>query len=183
MELVVGMALVVLMGVLAVPVGTASIDAGRARQAAGFIAARFHLARHRALFRSRTTGVVFDQVGDGWTFRICEDGNGDGLRRAEIDAGVDRCVEGPYDLTVLFPGIRTAVDSRLPGPDNDAGSTDPVKFGYSDIASFAPEGTGTAGTIFIRSRQGRQLAVRVSNITGRTRVLRFDTGTRTWIAA
>jgi hypothetical protein len=168
---------------MSVPVTAASIDAGRARQAAGFIAARFHLARHRALFRSQTTGVVFDKEGEGWTFRICEDGNGDGLRRTEIAAGVDRCVEGPYDLAVLFPGVRPAVDPRLPGPDGDAGSTDAVKFGASDIASFAPEGTGTAGTIFLRSSRGRQLAVRVSNITGRTRVLRFDTGTRTWIAA
>jgi type II secretory pathway pseudopilin PulG len=183
MELVVALAIVSLAAGIAVPITADSVDAGRARQAAGFVAARFHLARQRALFTARVTGLVFERAGDRWTFRVCEDGNGDGLRRAEIQTGEDACVEGPYDLTDMFPGVRAAIDPALPGPDDGVGAWDAVKFGMSDIASFSPEGGGTAGTLFLRSPKGRQFAIRVSNVTGRTRVLRYDMGTRAWIAA
>src|SRR5262245_36466426 len=120
-------------------------------------------------------------IGEGWTFRVCSDGNGNGLRRAELADGRDSCAEGPYDLTQMFPGARISVDPALPGPDGGPGSPDPVRFGVSNMASFAPEGSGTAGTLFIRSAGGRQYAIRVSNITGRTRILRYDTGSRGWI--
>jgi type II secretory pathway pseudopilin PulG len=180
-ELVIVLALISIVSSMALPATADSRDAARARAAAGFIAARCHLARQRAVAASHAVALVFDRTGADWTFRVCEDGNGNGLRRAEIPA-VDHCVDGPYDLAAMFPHVAIAVDASLPGPEGDPGSADPVRFGASDIATFAPAGTGTAGSLFLRSAHGRQFAVRISNVTGRTRLLRYDTGTRQWIA-
>ena len=182
-ELVITLAIVSLTSGVAVPLVASTVDAGRARQGAGFIAARFQQARQRAIFTSRAVGVVFDRTGDRWTFRVCDDGNGNGIRRADIQAGTDRCVNPSTDVARAFPGVDVSVDPTLPGLDGEPASADAVRFGRSDIASFSPEGTGTAGTVFLRSSRGRQYAIRLSNVTGRTRVLRFDPGTRTWIAA
>jgi hypothetical protein len=124
-------------------------------------------------------GLVFDQLAGRWAFRVCSDGNGDGVRRADLAAGRDRCAEGPYDLSQLFPGVGVSVDPELPGPDGDAGTSDPVRFGQSNIASFSASGTCTAGTLYMRSADGRQYAVRISS-TGRTRTLRYDAQRRKW---
>jgi len=182
LELVVLLAVIGTLTGLAVPVTAHAIDAGRARHAAGFAAARLRMARHQAVSRTTTVALIFDNPAGKWTFRVCVDGNGNGLRRAEIAAGVDTCTEGPYDLERMFPGVEVAVDSRLPGPDGTASTADPVKFGSSDVASFAPEGTATAGTLFLRSKHGVQYAVRVAGVTGRTRLLRYDPGARAWLA-
>ena len=78
-------------------------------------------------------------------------------------------------------GVSIAVDPTLSGPEGSAPSPNPVRFGSSQIASFSPAGSCTAGTLFIRSQKGIQYAVRVGNVSGRTRILRYDTGTRRWI--
>ena len=180
-ELVLVMTLLVLVAAMAVPSTAQAIDAGRARLAAGFVASRLRLARQDAIFKSRQIGAVFDWVGNRWLFSICADGNRNGIRRAEILAGVDACIEGPHDLQQRFQHIQIAVNPLLAGPEGSLASPDPVRFGPSDIASFSPAGSCTPGTLFIRSREGTQYAVRVGGATGRTRILRFETGTQKWI--
>ncbi len=179
-ELLVTLTLLTTMAGVSVPLVANAIDEGRARHAAGFVASRFRLARQQAVTISAAVGVVFERVGDAWTFRVCEDGNSNGIRRSEIDAGVDRCPEGPYLPDTMFPGVRVAVDEALPGPDGEAGSADPVRFGASDIASFSPLGSCTAGSLYLRSARDTQYLVRVAGVTGRTRILRYDTGSATW---
>jgi type II secretory pathway pseudopilin PulG len=179
-ELLIGLAIVSVLVTLSVPAMAYSIDSTRARDAAGFLAARLRLARQHAAFRTASAGLVFDVVDGRWQIRACQDGNGNGLRRVEMAAGVDLCPDGPFDLGRMFPGTAIAVDANLPGPDGEPGSTDPVRFGTSDIASFSPEGSATAGSVYVRSARGLQYAVRVGNVTGRTRVLRYDTGSKIW---
>jgi hypothetical protein len=55
-----------------------------------------------------------------------------------------------------------------------------VQLGAGDILSFTAAGTATSGTVFVRGRDGSQLAVRVLGATGRTRVLRYDTHLAAW---
>jgi Tfp pilus assembly protein FimT len=180
-ELVLALAVAATMLALAVPVTASSLDAARAGNAAAFMAVRFRSAHQHAIASSRTTALVFEQVASRWVFRTCEDGNGNGIRRSDITAGRDVCIDGPHDLGQLFPGVAIAVDASLPGPDDEPGAADAVRFGRSDIASFTAIGTATAGTMFVRSTGGRQWAVRVSNVTGRTRLLRYDPGRRLWV--
>jgi hypothetical protein len=179
-EVLIALTLIFVVAVFAVPTTAASIDAGRVGHAAGVMAARFRLARHEAVSQSRSIGLVFDQLNGRWTFRVCADGNGNGIRRAEIVVGSDPCVEGPIDLEAMFPGIRIDVDQALRGPGGEPGSPDPVRFGASDLASFSPLGSCTAGTLFLRSPLGAQYAVRIGGATGRARVLRYDRAGGVW---
>lgn len=181
-ELVIVMALLAVLVGVATPVTAQAIDAGRARQAAGFIAARFRMARQLAVVRTAAIGLVFDFVNGRWTFRVCQDGNKNGIRRVDV-GGVDACAEGPYDIEAMFPGVSIAVDGSLPGPEGDPSSSDPVRFGRSNIASFSYSGSCTAGTLYLRSVRQQQYAVRVGNVSGRTRLLKFDPGTRKWLPA
>ena len=180
----VGVVLVLVMSVtlasLALPATSAALDEGKIRQAATFVATRLRDAKQQALGRTASTGLVFDLIGARWTFRVCVDGNGNGIRRSELKSGKDVCVEGPLDLAVLFPGVTVSIDSTIRGPDDDPPASDPVKFGSSDIASFSPFGSCTAGSLYLRSARGMQYAVRVAGGTGRTRILRYDAFSRTW---
>ena len=181
-EVAIVMALLALLAGLATPTAAQAIDAGRARQAAGFIAARFRMARQLAVVRTAAIGLVFDLVGGRWTFRVCQDGNKNGIRRADV-GGVDACAEGPYDIETMFPGVSIAIDGSLPGPEGEPPSSDPVRFGRSNIASFSYSGSCTAGTLYLQSARRQHYAVRVGNVSGRTRLLKFDPGTRKWLPA
>lgn len=179
-ELLVVLALAAVCSAVALPVTAASIDAGRAWDAASFVSSRLHLARQQAVLRTASVGLVFDNVAGRWTMRICTDGNRNGLRRVDIADGTDRCPEGPFEIDALFPGAHLAVDGALRGPDGEPGSTDAVRFGRGDIASFSPGGSCTSGSLFVRSTKGVQYAVRVAGVTGRTRILRYDPGASVW---
>jgi type II secretory pathway pseudopilin PulG len=182
-ELLVAVVLVVVLTAMSVPITRSAVDAGRVRHAAGFVASRFRLARHQAIFGGRSVGVVFDVVAGQWTLRVCHDGNGNGIRRAEIvPGGSDPCVDGPHGMSDMFPTVRVAVDPTLSGPAGEPGSADPVRFGRSDLISFSPDGSCTAGSLYLRSPDGVQYAVRVAGINGRLRVLRYDPASGTWVA-
>jgi len=180
-ELLIVLTLVLIVAAFAVPTTAATVDAGRVNHAAGTMATRFRLARQEAIAQSRSVALVFDQLNGRWTFQVCVDGNGNGIRRSEIASGTDACIEGPVDLQAMFPGIRIDVDPTLRGPAGEPGSPDPVRFGASDIASFSPLGSCTAGTLFLRSPLGAQYAVRIGGATSRVRVLRYDEVSRAWL--
>jgi Tfp pilus assembly protein FimT len=179
-DLTMGLALLSTIASLAVPHASAAVDANRARQAAEYAASQFRLARQQAVARSSSTGLVFDFLNGRWTYRVCTDGNANGVRRTDIGSGRDACPGATVDLEAMFPGIQVAVDSTLRGPDGDAPSPDPVRFGSSDLASFSPAGTCTAGSLFLRSAKGAQFVVRMSGVTGRLRIMRYDEGARAW---
>ena len=182
-EVTLALALTATVAAMSAPLLASSVDAGRARQAAQFLAAECRRARMEAVARSATSALVFAQAAGRWCVRRCVDGNGNGVRRADILAGRDECAAAAVDVGELFAGVALAIDPALPDPDNGAGSADAVRFGSSDIASFTPNGTATAGTVYVRSAGGAQYAVRVAGVTGRTRVLRFDPGRHEWLEA
>lgn len=168
------------MAAIAAPLTATAADAGRIRQAAAFVSSRFRLARVEAVNRSAHVGVVFDFVNGRWRLRICRDATGNGLRRAEIASGLDPCFDGPHEFAAMFPGVDIAVDAGLVGPAGEPGSSDPVRFGTPDIASFAPTGGCTAGSLFLRSARGQQYAIRMAGANARLRVFRFDSGAGVW---
>jgi hypothetical protein len=180
-ELVVAMAICFATTGLSVPLVANAVDAARARHAAGVVASRFRLARQQAIARSAFVAIVFDDAPSGWQMSVCVDGNGNGVRRAEIDAGTDSCPEGPQGLEALTSGVRVARDASIRGPDGDPPSADPVRFGRTDLLSFSPLGSCTGGSLFLRSRDGRQYAVRVAGATARIRILKYDERTAAWL--
>jgi hypothetical protein len=165
---------------LSVPAAASVAEAARCRQDAATVAARFRLARQRAVTASAAVALVFDRQGGRWAMTLCVDGNGNGVRRAEL-GGADVCPDPPLELDVTLGALRVGVDPAIPDPAGQAGSADPVRFGPSDVAAFTPAGTATPGTLYLRALDGTQFAIRVAGATGRTRVLLFDRRQGAWV--
>jgi hypothetical protein len=153
------MALFVVLAGMAVPPVLAGLDRSRTRAAARYLASRMTLARAQAVARSTTVALRF--LDDRQSFGVVIDGNRNGVRTPEIEAGTDPAIDPPVRLSALFPGVEVVV----------------FGFGPSGLVSFTPVGTATPGTITLRGRDGSQMAVRVAGATGRTRVLRYNSVT------
>jgi prepilin-type N-terminal cleavage/methylation domain-containing protein len=173
-ELLVALAIAGLLVALSVPATASAIDASRIRHAAAFVSARFRLARQQAVSLGANVGVVFDQGSAGWLVRVCRDGTRNGLRRADVQSGADPCFEGPFAIGQLFPGVEIGVDPALRGPIGEPGRADQVRLGAADLASFSPLGSCTAGSVFLRSAVGAQFVIRVGGVSGRIRVLWYE---------
>ena len=167
-------ALIAVLAGIAVPQSLVTIDRSRTWAAARYLAARMAMARSHAVMRSAHVALHFDEDESGVSFRMFVDGNHNGVRTRDIASRVDRPLEPPARLSELFPGVAIAVSEGVePG--------DAVRFGSSNLLSFTPLGTASSGTVYVRGRDGLQLAIRVLGATGRTRILRFAPRTRTWV--
>lgn len=154
-------------------------DAKRTADAASFIAGQFRLARQRAIMTGRHVGVVFEDVAGEMGWRVCDDGDRDGVSRDDISAGVDRCDAPAQPLAHRFSRVRVGYLPGVPSPDGEFGVS-PLRFGTTRMAVFTPTGTASSGTVAVCGEGRGQFAVRVSGVTGRTRVLRFDPGQGLW---
>lgn len=151
-------------------------DHSRGYAAARYFASRLGLARVQAVSRGAAIGLRFDQDPRGITFSVFQDGNGNGIRSADIQAGIDSQIEQAVALSDHFPGAGIGLTPNSP-------VSDPVQIGPTNILTFTPVGTATSGTVYISDRAGTQWAVRVLGATGRTRVLRYDPSTQGWLVA
>ncbi len=183
LELLFCLALIGTITAVATPALLAGVDSSRAHGAARYVASQFQLARTTAAMRSAHVGVRFELVGNTYQYAMYADGNGDGVRNADVRSGVDRCIREPEQLRAQFPGVDFAVLPDLPPVDSSSTppGSDPIKFGTSNIASFSPIGSASSGTVYLLGRNGTQYAVRVLGETGRVRVLKFDARARRWI--
>jgi Tfp pilus assembly protein FimT len=159
---------------------THGLDDKRTRDAAAFLAGQFRLVRQRAVLTGQHHAVVFDDVGGDVGWRVCRDQDRDGVSRADITAGIDRCDGPARPLSAQFTRVRIGYVPGVPGLDGETAGA-PLRFGTSRMAVFTSEGTATAGSVVVRGERVAQSAVRVVGATGRTRVLRFDTGQRAWV--
>jgi type II secretory pathway pseudopilin PulG len=183
-ELVFVVSLGITIAAAALPQLTTGLDELRTAGAAQYVSARFHRARTEAVLRSSSVAVVFASDAAGYTFAVYVDGNGNGVLARDISRGVDRRL-GPIErLSEQFPGVEFGAIAGL--PPIDAGGTppgtDPIRLGTANSASFAPVGSATAGTVYVRGAGGAQYAVRIYGDTGRTRRLKFDRAAWQWRA-
>jgi Tfp pilus assembly protein FimT len=184
LELILVAALSVVMGGFAVPLTINELDDARAAGAARHLASRLLLARQQAAQRSVRIALRFERVGDDYVYATYQDGNNNGVLTRDIRNGIDTVVTAPERVGHQFPGIRFGVLSDVIGIDTSetlSESGDPVQIGAADMVSFSPDGSGSSGTVYLRSRR-RQTAVRVLGTTGRVRTLAFDFVGRAWRA-
>ena len=182
LELIFAMAASITVGALAVASSSAAIDEMRAALAARYIAGRIAAIRIDAVRRGASVALRFEPVADDYTFTPYEDGNGNGVRTAEIRDGIDRAVGGAERLGGKFPGVRFELAEGIPDVDGGTGTgRDGVRIGSARILTMGEDGTATSGTLYIRGRRG-QYAVRVLGVTGRTRMLQYLPGNRTWLS-
>jgi len=172
-----------LVGVLAgvaVPITTSAIDELRAAAAARYVAARLAATRLDAVRRSSTVALRFDPNGSDYTFRPFLDGNGNGLRAADILSGADRPLGRAERLSDQFAGTAFGLLPATPDLDGALGNADGVRIGATSLLSISPNGSCTSGTLYVHGRRS-QYAIRVLGATGRVRLFRYDRGAGRWI--
>ncbi len=180
---------VIATGIVVVVIGISAplVTTGRHEQqvidAARYLGGRIMLARAGAARRGAAVGIRFTTDTNGVGFRSYVDSNGNGVRTADITRGVDPPIDDTTRLGDHFSGVRFELSPAAPviGRTRPAGSgADPIRLGASDILSVTPLGTATSGTLYLRSREGHQVAVRILGATARVRILQFDFHARRW---
>jgi hypothetical protein len=160
---------------IAIPDLLASRERARTTAAARYLVQQCYAARTRAIGRSTVVALRFEERQGEYHLQMFADENRNGVRSADIAAGLDRPLGPAESLSMNFPNVRIAL-----APELGLGS-DPVKAGAGNLLSFTPVGTATPGSIFVVGRDGTQFVVRVLGATARTRLQRFDRERRTWV--
>ena len=181
-ELMLAVALTTVLVGIAVPITGNAIDELRTGAAARYMAGRIATGRMDAINRSRAVALRFQASTPDYQFAPYVDGNDNGVRSADIRAGVDPPVGTARQLADDFTGVHFGLEIGVPDVDGVRNaSTDGVRIGTARILSIGPDGTATSGTLYLQGRRA-QYAVRVLGATGRTRVLKYEAGVRTWIS-
>ncbi len=159
----------------------------RVQLAAGEMTGVMHRARIFSAQRNAKVAVKFHVQSNGVvTHALYRDGDGDGVRNADIDTGVDPEVRPPRRLAHLGRRIRFGFPPGNPprNPGNPRQRLDrlddPIRFNRSDLASFNPRGTATPGTIYLTDGRRHLAAVRVNNRSGKISVLYYDPDAEIW---
>lgn len=136
-----------------------------------------------ALRRGRA--IKFLRAADGgWSYAVYTDGDGDGVLNEDIRKGVDPLVQGP-DVLVPPRALATIGIPSSGVPDPDGGprirpEASPVQFNQSALCSFSADGSGTPGSIYLRTVAGDAAVVRCSGEEGQIRSLLFFRFLRVW---
>ncbi len=155
--------------------------------AAGEVTAVLHRARIFSVQHNVKVAVKFQMQPDSVvTHALYRDGDGDGVRNADIVAGIDPEVRPPRRLAHLGRRIRFGFPAG--DPPRDPGNPrsrldrldDPIRFNRSDLASFNPRGTATPGTVYLTDGRRHLAAVRVNNRSGKIATLVYDPDAETW---
>ena len=168
---------------ISVPLVTTGRHERHVMNAARHVVGRIVLARAGAARRGAVIGIRFTDTGEGVAFRSYVDGNGNGIRAVDIGRGIDTPIEAETSLGDRFAGVRFELSPAAPaiGSSSPAGAgADPVDLGGNDILGLTPLGTATSGTLYLRSREGHQAAVRILGATARVQVFQFDFETGRW---
>jgi len=144
----------------------------------------FYLARSYAITKNRNVGLKFRRNGERWEWALYADGNGNGVRTAEIASGVDRFlgVTYPWTRNDVMPGIMTG--TRVPDPGSPGHyldrPEDPIRFNVSDICSFSAMGESTPGSVYLWNGHDGMAVLRVYGETAKLRSLYYRRGDREW---
>jgi type II secretory pathway pseudopilin PulG len=156
----------------AIPRAQSMVHESRLRGAAFYLRGLLRQVRVTAAAKACYMGVVFDEAQGDPVFSIHVDGNGNGIRRADVESGADPRLRQPYRLSETFPGVRYG---SLPN-----GASAPflrgLQIGRSHIVSFSPLGSSTTGTLYLSNDYGLVYAVVIFGSTGRVRVARYRGG-------
>jgi len=164
--------------------GRVVADAHTAAAAREF-AVLFQALRWTSVSENRNVGLFFEPSGSSWQWWKVRDGNGNGLRSAEVRDGTDVKTSGPYRLENSHRGTRLGFPAgwsfpAIPPQRGVLNVNDPIRFGRSDLISFSPRGRSSSGTLFITDGRHRLYGVRLYGATTRTRVWRWDDRQAQW---
>jgi hypothetical protein len=149
------------------------------RKLAGFLFS----SRAQAVLRKQSLALVFEREGEGWRCFMAEDGDGDGVRRDDLDRGRDPIVgevlqlrQGAARLGILA--------GRIPDPSGHGylagNAADPVRAGAGDIITFTAHGTATPCSLYMTDGTSEMRVIRVYGGTSKIHLLRWKTGWTEW---
>ena len=179
-ELLLAVSTIATLAGIAVPIAAGTVDDLRAAGAARHMAARIATNRLDAVRRATTVALRFERQGADYAFTTFVDGNGNGVRAADITQNIDRPVAAADRLRNHFPGVTFGLMPGVPDLDGSVASTEGVRIGSTPFLSTAPNGSCTSGTLYIHGKR-RQYAIRILGATGRVRLFAFENGARRWI--
>jgi len=172
-EMLMVLAILVVFGTLSVPHIRAYSSEAHLLGAGQVFRGEFRKARSMAAMRGVYTAIRFESQPDGWHISIYADGNRNGVRSAEIAAGIDRRVAGPRQLTTGSGDVRVGINPGTPRMPPEGGmldASDPIQFGASNMVSFSPLGGATPGTLYLAGPYA-QAGVRVNPASARVRLM------------
>lgn len=176
-EVLLAASIVLVTAGITVPAVLETDRAMKLRSAAAFITGHLQRVRLDALNRSAAIGIRFRAQGNDWRLASFLDGNGNGVRHAEIASGVDTSLDQEASFAAHCPSVRIALLAAVPDVNGSLGGS-AVRFG-SEIATFDRDGSASSGSVYLTDGRS-QLAVTVTGATGRVRVRRWDARRRIW---
>jgi len=185
LELVAALALGAMLLLAAWPAFAALRSGGRTAAAAREMAVTLQALRWQSVATGRSHGLSFASDSIGWSWRVVQDGNGNGLRTSEVRDGTDRTLAGPQRLEDRLAPVRLGFPARSSLPEIPPGAgwiadlRDPVQFGRSNLVSFSPGGSASSGTLYVTDGQALYGIV-LFGPTARLRVWRYDERSGQW---
>ncbi len=185
-ELLVVLAAIALALLVSLPALARLGSGARAAAAARNLALTFHALRWKSVSLNAGHGLLFEQDAAGWRWLEVRDGNGNGLRTAEVRSGTDRTLSGPHRLGDKHPRIALGfppggpIPRIPPRPGSLSPSDDPVRFGHTKLVSFTPLGTSSSGTVYLTDGRDELFGVLLFGPTARVRVWRYTRTGGAW---
>jgi hypothetical protein len=179
---VIGLGLALALPALADLRGAALTAAGARR-----LAVTLQSLRWKSVAAASAHGLLFGRDAAGWYWHEVRDGNGNGLRAAEVRSGTDATLSGPHRLETLTAPARLGFPpggpvAAIPPASGVLDPGDPIRFGASDLVAFSPLGTSSSGSLFVTDGRSRLYAVVLFGRTGRITVRRFDVARARWVS-
>lgn len=186
-ETVVVLAIAALLLTLGVPRLLTMTRELRVEMAAHELMGVLRTARSAAVRSSANVGVKFHlEEGGRVSYAIYRDGDGDGVRTADIEAGIDPAESPLRELVHLGAhvhfGFPQGPAPRDPGDPRRRlrNLDDPIRFNRSDIASFNSLGGSTPGSLYLTDGLDHLAVVRLFGRTGKAKVLVYDRQREVW---
>ncbi len=142
----------------------------RVQGAADEIALVVSALRVRSAAAGQAFGVRFRARPPDLDWDIVRDGDGDGIRAADIRRGVDAIVAGPHALAADYPGVHVGLPVGIRPPAGGTLPADGVAFGRADLLAIHPGGTTSSGSVYLCDAWQSCAGVRLHGPTGRIAV-------------
>jgi type II secretory pathway pseudopilin PulG len=174
LEILVALALILAMLAVGLPLFRAYLVEARLLGAGRIFKGEFLKARWGAIRSGKQTAIRFERGPDGFDYySLYMDGNHNGVLAEDITRGKDPRIGGPFRLDGGLTGVRVGINPGTPAIPPDTGlldTTDPIRFGRSNMVSFSPLGTASPGTFYLAG-EWIQAAVRVTPGGARVRLM------------
>jgi len=139
----------------------------RLQAATRLVALRARRLCAAAVASGRAHAMAFDLASGELSWIEVVDGDGDGVRRADVASGIDPAVGRRLELARVHPAVTVGLPPGVgPVPGGSAGQGG-LALGRSRVASCGPVGTASTGTVYLRNRVGDAGAVRWYGATAR----------------